>query len=237
MKHKMKNLLLFFMVFVLSVANIGAQEQPDYTQIKFKQKTKEYKKTTPKIEGLEVDKELIADIVKLLGKSFYSKEERDEIVERIWLSFTDPEKFDMVFKDYAIRTLPNWNKKNFKGEIVLEPNPYLSDWTNAENELEYFKSAMHRILMYHGLMGYGEDAKNTKKSLQKIKYITKYSFPNPTSRDYTNSYLDKMAYAVKNKGLSVLITNGNYEFMICENDKKDELVSLFNKMNWQFVKP
>lgn len=233
----MKKILLLCVLFILSFTVVNAQEQPDYTQIKFKQKVKEYKKSTPKVDGLGVDKELIAEIVKLLGKSFYSKEERDEIVERIWLSFTDPKKFDMVFKDYAIRTLPNWNKKNFRGEIVLEPNPYLSDWTTADNELVYFKSAMHRILMYHGLMGYGEDAKNTKKSLKKIKYIEKYSFPNPTSRDYTNSYLDKMAYAVDKEGLSVLITHGNYEFMVCEKDKKDELVSLFNKMNWEFVKP
>ena len=233
----MKKFLLFIVLVFVSGPFLSAQEQPDYTQIKFKKKVKEYKKDAPKIEGLEVDKELVADIVKLLGKPFYSKEERDEIVERIWLSFTDPEKFDMVFRDYAIRTLPNWNKKNFRGEIVLEPNPYLSDWTTADDELEYFKSSMHRILMYHGLMGYGEDAKNTRKSLKKIKYIAKYTFPSPTSRDYTNSYLDKMAYAVDKKGLSVLITSGNYEFMVCETDKREELIDLFNKMNWEFVKP
>ena len=185
----MKKFLFFIVLVFVSGPFLIAQEQPDYTQIKFKKKVKEYKKDAPKIEGLEVDKELVADIVKLLGKPFYTKEERDEIVERIWLSFTDPEKFDMVFRDYAIRTLPNWNKKNFRGEIVLEPNPYLSDWTTADDELAYFKSSMHRILMYHGLMGYGEDAKNTRKSLKKIKYISKYSFPNPTSRDYTNSCL------------------------------------------------
>ena len=86
-------------------------------------------------------------------------------------------------------------------------------------------------------MGYGEDAKNTRKSLKKIKYIAKYTFPSPTSRDYTNSYLDKMAYAVDKKGLSVLITSGNYEFMVCETDKREELIDLFNKMNWEFVKP
>ncbi|MDJ0646710.1 MAG: hypothetical protein QNJ57_12075 [Flavobacteriaceae bacterium] len=233
----MKKLLLLFILYLFSFAIVSAQEQPDYTQIKFRQKVKEYKKSAPKIDGLGIDKELIGDIVKLLGKSFYNEQERDEIVERIWLSFTDPKKFDMVFRDYAIRTLPDWNKKNFRGEIVLEPNPYLSDWTKSYDELTYFKSAMHRILMYHGLMGYGEDAKNTKKSLQKIKYISKYQFPNPTSSDYTNSYLNKMAYAVNKKGLSVLISNGNYEFLICEKDKKDQLVSLFSKMNWEFVKP
>ncbi|NNC70409.1 MAG: hypothetical protein HKN90_06270 [Flavobacteriaceae bacterium] len=233
----MKKILIFCMLSFLSFEVINAQEQPDYTQIKFKKKVKEYKKSTPKIERSQVDKELIFEIVNLLGKSFYTKNERDEIVERIWLSFTDPEKFDMVYRDYAIRTLPNWNKKNFKGEIVLEPNPYLSDWTQSDNELDYFKSAMHRILMYHGLMGYGEDAKNTMKSLKKMKYISKYTFPNPTSRDYTNSYLDKMAFAVKKKGLSVLITNGAYEFMICEKVKKDQLIELFYRMNWEFVKP
>lgn len=233
----MKKLVILFTLSFFSIVFVSAQEQPDYTQIKFRQKVKEYKKSTPKLEGLEIDKELISNIVRLLGSSFYNEKERNEIVERIWLSFTDPKKFDMVFRDYAIRTLPDWNKKNFRGEIVLEPNPYLSDWTRSDNELIYFKSAMHRILMYQGLMGYGEDAKATKKSLQKMKYIAKYTFPAPTSRDYTNSYLNKMAYAVNGKGLSVLITNGNYEFMICEKEKKDELVRLLNKMNWEFVNP
>ncbi len=228
---------LFVLLFLTCLTIYGQGEEPDYTQIKFKQKTKEYKKSTPNIEAFPLDKEMISDIVKLLGKSFYTKQERDEIVERIWLSFTDPKKFDMVFRDYAIRTLPNWNKKNFRGEIVLEPNPYLSDWTLADNEIEYFRTSLHRILMYEGLLGYGEDAKSTKKSLKKVKYISKYSLPNPSSRDYTNSYLQKLSSAVSSKGLSVLISEGAYEFMVCEKDKKDELISLFSKMNWDFVTP
>ena len=131
----MKKLVILFTLSFFSIVFVNAQEQPDYTQIKFRQKVKEYKKSTPKLEGLEVDKELISNIVRLLGSSYYNEKERNEIVERIWLSFTDPKKFDMVFRDYAIRTLPNWNKKNFRGEIVLEPNPYLSDWTQSDKSV------------------------------------------------------------------------------------------------------
>lgn len=233
--------LLVLITFSLLTVNTFAQTidaEPDYSQIKFKKKVKSYKKSTPKIQGLKVNKAFISEIVELLGEDFYSAEKRNEIVERIWLSFTDPKKFDMVFKDYAIRTMPNWNKKNFRGEIVLEPNPYLSDWTTADTELDYFKTAMHRILMYEGLMGYGEDAKKTRLSLKRVKYISKYKLPQPSSRDYTNSYLNKLSSAVNPKGLSVLITEGsNFEFLVCQADKKDKLISLFNKMRWSFVAP
>lgn len=236
----MKKLIILFTLSLISVFSFSQEEeiQPDYTKIKFRKKVKKYKKSTPKIEGSNLNKEYISEIVELLGKDFYIKEDRDEIVERIWLSFTDPKKFDMVYKDYAIRTLPNWNKKNFRGEIVLEPNPYLSDWSLADTELDYFKVAFHRILMYHGLMGYGEDAKTTRLSLKKVKYISKYRLPQPTSRDYTNSYLQKLSSAVNPKGLSVLITEGsNFEFMVCQADKKEKLVDLFKKMRWSFVSP
>lgn len=233
--------LLVLVIFSLLTVNTFAQTidaEPDYSQIKFKKKVKSYKKSTPKIQGLNVNKAFISEIVELLGEDFYTAEKRDEIVERIWLSFTDPKKFDMVFKDYAIRTMPNWNKKNFRGEIVLEPNPYLSDWSTADTELDYFKTAMHRILMYEGLMGYGEDAKKTRLSLKRVKYISKYKLPQPSSRDYTNSYLNKLSSAVNPKGLSVLITEGsNFEFLVCQADKKDKLISLFNKMRWSFVAP
>lgn len=236
----MKKLVVLF-IFSFLTLSLSAQTidaEPDYTKIKFKKKVKSYKKSTPKIQGLNVSKEYVSEIVELLGEDFYTAEKRNEIVERIWLSFTDPKKFDMVFKDYAIRTMPNWNKKNFRGEIVLEPNPYLSDWSTADTELDYFKTAMHRILMYEGLMGYGEDAKNTRLSLKRVKYISKYTLPQPTSRDYTNSYLNKLSSAVSPKGLSVLVTEGsNFEFLVCQANKKEKLVSLFNKMRWSFVAP
>lgn len=232
----MKKLIISTTFLFISVFLVFSQEkQPDYTVIKFKKKIQEYKKSTPKLEGSNISKEYISEIVDDLGKAFYSKSEREEIVEKIWLAFIDPKKFDMVHRDYAIRSLPNWDKKNFRGEIVLEPNIYLKDWTEADTELDYFKIAMHRILMLEGLMGYGEDAKNTRKSLKKVRYISKYTLPQPTRNDWTNSYLEKLSSAVSNKGLSVMITHGDYEFLVCKNDQKEKLVNLFKKMKWDFV--
>jgi hypothetical protein len=235
----MKKIYIITLFLVVSCISVYAQEPlPDYTVIQFRSRIKEYKTKKPKIDKLKIDKELISDIVRILGKSHYSKEQRDEITEKLWLAFTDPKKFDLVFKDYAIRTLPNWNKLNFQGKIVLDPNPYLKSWTKADDEQDYFKIAMNRILMYEGLMGYGEDAKETKKSLVKMKYVKNFKFRPVYSKDWTNSYLKSIKPQLDKKNLIMQITNnGNYEFMICEKDKKAELLKLFARLRWKFINP
>jgi len=234
----MKQRLLVVTLLIVCLFGYSQEPEPDYTKIKFKKKVQEYKKKKPSLKELDIDKEMISDIVRLLGSSHYSIEERDEITEKIWLAFIDPKKFDLVFKDYAIRSMPNWTKKNFRGEIVLEPNPNLYNWTNADNEIEYFKITLHRILTYQGLFGYGEDAKNTKKSLSKILYAKKLHFRPVYKSDWTNSYLQSIKPQLDKKNLVMQITdNGNYEFMICEANKKDELLKLFKRMKWGFTNP
>ncbi len=235
----MKKTYVFLLILFTSIASLSAQQEktPDYTIIKFRSYVKEYKIEKPSFEGLKIDKELVSEIVRLLGKSFYSIEEREEIIEKIWLAFTNPKKFDFVHKDYAIRSLPNWSKPNFQGKIVLEPNPYLKDWTKADTSLDYFKIAIHRILTYEGLMGYGEDAQNTRKSAKKLKYAKDLRFRPVYTKDWTNSYLQTLVPQAGVKGNILMVTEGNYQFMIVEAKKQQELLQLFEKMKWQFIIP
>jgi len=235
----MKKISFFLFIVFMATLTAYTQEEktPDYTTIKFRSYLKEYKKEQPSLEKLNFDKELVADIVRLLGKEFYSFDERAEITEKIWLACTNPKKFDYVHKDYAIRSLPNWSKPNFQGKIVLEPNPYLKDWTKAETSLDYIKIALHRILTHEGLMGYGEDAKKTKLSAQKLKYAKNFTFRPVYSKDWTNSYLRTVIPQDAKKNLMVLVTEGNYEFMIVETSRKDELLKLFKRMRWRFTVP
>ncbi len=235
---KKKTYIILLLVFTTTFSAYSQEEKtPDYTIVKFRSYLKEYKKDKPSLEELKVDKELISDIVRLLGKAFYTIEERAEITEKIWLACTDPKKFDFVHKDYAIRSLPNWSKPNFQGKIVLEPNPYLKDWTKADTSLDYIKIALHRILMYEGLMGYGEDAKSTKESVKKLKYAEKFTLRPVYSKDWTNSYLQTLVPQAAEKKQVLMVTSGNYQFMIVEASKKEELLKLFKKMKWQFIIP
>ena len=47
----MKKFLFFIVLVFVSGPFLIAQEQPDYTQIKFKKKVKEYKKDAPKLKA------------------------------------------------------------------------------------------------------------------------------------------------------------------------------------------
>jgi len=235
----MKKINFFFLIILLTVFCANAQEDkiPDYTVIKFRSYLKEYKKDKPSYEGSKIDKELVSDIVRLLGKEFYSVDERAEITEKIWLASTNPKKFDFVHKDYAIRSLPNWSKLNFQGKLVLEPNPYLKDWTKADTALDYIKIALPRILSHEGLMGYGEDAKVTKKAAKRLKYAKGFTFRPVYTKDWTNSYLQTLVPQAAKKNHIMLVTEGNYHFMIVDADKKEELLKLFKKMKWRFIIP
>ncbi len=216
----------------------GWSQDPDYTKLVFKSKIREYKKKKPNLEAIDINKNQIKNIVSLLGHSYYTKDEISDITERIWLSFIDPKKFDYVFKDLAIRTIPNWNKKNYKGQVVVEPNPFLAEWTLADGELPYIHRAINLILTHYKLMGYSEDAKQTKTHLRKLLHTKKFNFRPVSSSDWTNSYLQAANKVMKSKGLiSCIDANGQYEYFVCEVDKKEELLKLFEKMGWEFTTP
>ena len=48
--------------------------------------------------------------------------------------------------------------------IIVEPNPFLAEWTLADGEFAYFQRALSMILSYYNLMEYSADAKGTKES-------------------------------------------------------------------------
>lgn len=218
--------------------NVNSWSQPDYSKITFKSKIREYKKKKPNLQSVDVKKEDIKKIVTLLGSPYYTETKIDDIIDKIWLAFINPKKFDFVFKDIAIRTIPNWNKKNARGLIVVEPNPFLAEWTLANGETPYFQRAISLLLTHFKLMAYSEDAKNTKKSLHKLLYTQKMNFRPVRATDWTNSYLKSANNALQSKQLIALIAaNGQYDFFVCKTDKKDELKKLFKKINWEFIIP
>jgi len=233
--------IYFFLFSALIALNLNAQildeKLPDYTIIQFRSYVKEYKKEKPSFDEVNFDKEDISDIVRLLGAKFYSQEERIDITEKIWLAMSNPKQFDFVYKDYAVRSFPNWDKPNFQGKLVLEPNIYLKDWTKSESSIDYFKLVLHRILMYQGLMGYGENAKETKKTSQRLLYAKKFLFRPVYTRDWTNTYLQTLVPQAAKSNNIVMVTEGNYQFMIVEAEKQQELLKLFKKMNWNFLIP
>ena len=233
--RNMKKIILL-MITVIGF-NLSSWSQPDYTKITFRSKLPQYKKKKPDLKGANFNKDQIKNIIYLLGNSFYSENEIEDITEKVWLSFNDPKKFDFVFKDLAIRTIPNWNKKNVRGLIVVEPNPFLAEWTLADGESPYFQRALSMILSYYNLMKYSDDAKSTKKSLGELLYTQNMSFRPVKTSDWTNTYLNSANIILAKKNLTCLVANGQYEYFVCEIDKKSELLKLFKKLDWKFIDP
>lgn len=231
----MKRVLLL-LIAILSF-NLSCWSQPDYTIITFKSKVPAYKRSKPNLKNLKITKSEIKNIITLLGSSFYSESEIDAMTQKTWLTFIDPKQFDYVFKDLAIRTTPNWNKKNVRGKIVVEPNPFQAEWTLASGETPYFKKAFSMILSYYKLMKYSDDAQSAKVALGKLLYTKEMNFRPAKVKDWTNPYLESANQVLVKKGLTALVTSGFYDFFVCEVDKKDELTALFKKMDWKFITP
>jgi len=217
--------------------NLSIWSQPDYAKITFRSSLPSYKRNKPDLQVSNFTKDQIKNIISLLGNSFYSENEIEDITQKVWLSFVDPEKFDFVFKDLAIRTTPNWSKKNVRGLIIVEPNPFLAEWTLADGEFAYFQRALSMILSYYNLMEYSADAKSAKESLGKLFYTQNLTFRPVTISDFTQSYLKSVNEELNKNGLIVLVANGQYEFFVCEVDKKPELIKLFKKIDWKFITP
>ncbi len=224
-------------IFTLLLFHTTFSQVTDYSKVKFSSDIYEYKKVEPRTSQLGIDKELVTNIVELLGDSFYTKKQKKEIIDKAWLAFSNPKVFDYVYKDFAVKTINNWGHKNAKGELVLEPNPYLTEWTINDDEFPYFQIALNKILEYYSLIAYGDDAEGVKSSFNELLVTKNINFKEPKDDDWAYSYLKTVNADLEKKGLVALVTKGHYDIIVCKIDKKEQLTNLFKKIKWDFIQP
>ena len=231
MIKKLLPTLLFFAVYTIAVG------QTDYSKITFSSKIYKYKESLPRTQELGIDKKLLTNIIELLGDKLYSKQEKTEIINKAWLAFTQPKTFDFVYKDFAIKTNKSWGQTNANGELVLEPNPYLTEWTINDNEYPYFQIALNKILDYYGLLSYGDDVTSVKSSFNELLVTKDIKLQDPKDDDWAYSYLKTVNKDLAKKGLIALVTKGYYDIIVCKVNNKDKITDLFNKIKWELVIP
>ncbi len=229
-----RKLLTTYILLALTYTSFG---QMDYSNVEFRSYIYKYKESDPRTSELGIEKELLSEIVKLLGKDIYSKEEQDEIVYKTWLALAKPKVFDYVFKDFAVSSNKNWGSQNANGEIVLEPNPYLTDWTVSDDEYPYFQLALNKILEYFQLMTYGDDAESVASSFNELLITKDFKFSDPKDDDWAYSYIESVNSELQKEGLVALVTKGYYNIIVCDINSKDQLTELFEKFRWELVQP
>ncbi len=227
--------LLFTLTFL--AFSVSAFGQTDYSKVTFSSKIYKYKKAIPRTAELGIDRQLLSDIIDLLGNSLYNEKQKTEIINKAWLAFKNPETFDFVYKDFAIKTNDSWGKVNSKGEMVLEPNPYLTEWTINDNEYPYFQLALNKILDHYDLLAYGDDAVAVKSSFNELLITKNIKLEEPKDDDWAYSYLQATNAELAKKGLVALVTKGYYDILVCKIEQKDQLTDLFKKIKWELVTP
>ena len=178
--------------YILLAVTFTSSAQMDYSDVKFRSYIYKYKESDPRTSELGIEKELLTEIVQLLGKDIYSKAQQDEIVYKTWLAMAKPRVFDYVFKDFAVSSNKNWGSENGNGEIVLEPNPYLTDWTVSDDEYPYFQLALNKILEHFQLMTYGDDAESVASSFNELLITKEFKFTAPKDDDWAYSYIESV---------------------------------------------
>ena len=165
------------------------------------------------------------------------KSRKEEIIEKAYLALSNPKLFDYVYKDFAVTSNNNWGSRNSQGEIILEPNPYLTDWTISDNEYPYFQLAFNKILDHFNLMAYGDDAESVATCFNQLLLTKDFKFTEPKEDDWAYSYLETINNELAEKGLVALVTKGNYQIVVCEIKNKDKITDLFEKFKWELVQP
>lgn len=229
-----KKLLPSIILLLLSVAMFS---QTDYSKITFRSKIYKYKDDKPRIEKLGINKEIVTNIIELISDTLYSEKEKTEIINKTWLAYTDPKTFDFVYKDFAIKTNKSWGQINANGEIILEPNPYLTEWTVNDSEFPYFQIALNKILDHYNLISYADDVSTVKSSFKNLLVTEKLNFQDPNEDDWTYSYLNQVNEELAKKGLVALVTKGYYDIIVCKAANKDKLTNAFSQIKWELVSP
>ena len=231
MKKRLLLLLPLLAVYLTSFA------QTDYSAVEFRSYIYKYKEEQPRTSELGISKELLQEIVQVLGNDLYSKEQQEEIVYKTWLAMANPKVFDYVFKDFAVSSNKNWGSEGINGELVLEPNPYLTDWTVSDDEYPYFQLALNKILEHFQLMTYGDDAESVASSFSDLLITKDFSLASPKDDDWAYSYLESVNTELEKEGLVALVTKGYYNIVVCDIENKEKLTGLFEKFQWELVQP
>ena len=231
MKRKLLPILTFLAL------NFIAFGQMDYSNIRFKSYIYEYKDVEPRTSELGIEKQMLAEIISVLGEDIYTKTEQEEILDKAWLAIANPKVFDFIYKDFAICSNKTCDTKNQKGEIVLEPNPYLTDWTVSDDEYPYFQLALNKILEHFELMTYGDDAQSVASSFSELLITKDFVFSIPKEDDWAYSYIETINIELEKKGLVALVTKGYYNIVVCNIESKDKLTTLFEKFKWELIQP
>ena len=232
----MKIKKLFILTFTICTFITKAQIT-DYSKVVFNSKIYEYKKSEPRTHQIGINKKMLTDIIDLLGDNLYTGKQKTEIINKAWLAFTNPKIFDFVYKDFAVNTINSWGTENAKGNIVLEPNPYLSEWTMNDNEFVYFQLALRQILVYYNLLTFGDDADRVKSSFNELLITDKIIFRSPNDDDWVYSYLATINVDLEKKGLVALVTKGDYDIIVCKIDRETKIIDLFGRIGWDFIQP
>ena len=232
----MKIKKLFILTFTICTFITKAQIT-DYSKVVFNSKIYEYKKSEPRTHQIGINKKMLTDIIDLLGDNLYTGKQKTEIINKAWLAFTNPKIFDFVYKDFAVNTINSWGTENAKGNIVLEPNPYLSEWTMNDNEFVSFQLALRQILVYYNLLTFGDDADRVKSSFNELLITDKIIFRSPNDDDWVYSYLATINVDLEKKGLVALVTKGDYDIIVCKIDRETKIIDLFGRIGWDFIQP
>ena len=212
-------------------------QQKDYTNIKFKSKTRHYSKIIPNTKDNGIDKELVTSIIDILSVDIFTEREKKELSNKIWLALSNPQKFDFVYKDYSLNTIKNWGVKIKFENPNFEPNPYLCEWTNKEDDFIYFQWVMTNILTHEGLLAYGDETKKVYKTINNLVMIKDIRFPYPSSSEYPYSYLNRMNKSLKKRGIIILMFENNFDFLVCKIEDQDQIIELLQNFHWSFAVP
>ncbi len=212
-------------------------QQKDYAKIHFKSKLRHYTKTIPKTKELGIDKALFSELVDLLTIDAYTESQKKDLSNKLWLAISDPKKFDFVYKDFSLNSIKNWGVKIKFENPNFEPNPYLTKWTNTEEEIIYFQWAATQILTSTNLMTYSEKGKDAQKSIHDLLLLKDQKFYTSEPNEFAYDYLHRANKLLESKGLVIIIYNNNFDYTVCKIEDKDKVIELFGRLKWAFIVP
>ena len=233
--YQVKKIVLLFIVLLNGICVFP--QQKDYTAIKFKSKLRNYTKVLPKTKDLGIDKELFVELVDKLTMDKFSESEKADLSNKLWLAVSNPQKFDFVYKDYALKTIKNWGVKIKFEDPNFEPNPYLAKWTVTEDEYIYTHWALTQILTFEGLMAYSEKAKVAQKAINELIVLEKLKFYQAKPDEFAYDYLHRNNLLLKKRGLVVLIYNYHFDYIVCEIEHSGQVIDLLGRLKLEYVAP
>lgn len=191
------------------------------------------------VEDPILTKEEVSSLVQILNMGIYTTDEVWLFADIIYKGFEDPYSYDEVYSDFVLSYFSkNESTKDFARESsaqIRDVRPFYGAWNGRGSDEEYHREVLVWNLDNLQMRYYGTDHQTVEYIVHRLSKKFNISIPPLQPAEDLFTFWHRINTTVFLPQQKVLMREHlDYTFLICEKKNESALISMLEKIDWNF---